>query len=276
MKKFILFVILILLAILGGFLSIFFLSSPSATSQIEIVEEIEEETEVVVVEEDRAAKVPILIYHHIRQFGEEDATSSQQFIVFPENFEKQLQYLQDNNFASISFNNLFDYFEGSFNLPEKSIIITFDDGVISQYENAFPILKKYDMTATFFIFSNPIGRSKNYMTWEQLVALDQAGMEIGGHGWYHLYWDRISAFELDREIIQNKQKLEEKLGHEISTVAYPFGSYNDEVIKAVKSAGYRTARDIINGVNHSQDDLYNLRGYFATNSFPRFVNIVSQ
>lgn len=114
------------------------------------------------------------------------------------------------------------------------------------------------------------------MTWEQLAALDQAGMEIGGHGWYHLYWDRISEFELDREIIQNKQKLEEKLGHEISTIAYPFGSYNDEVIKAVKSAGYRTARDIVNGVNHSQDDLYNLRGYFATNSFSRFINIVSQ
>lgn len=158
MSKFILFSILILLAVIGGFLSILFLSSSNVTSQVKAV--VEETPEVATIEKDQEVKVPILIYHHVRQLKEEDATSSQQFIVFPENFENQIKYLQDNNFNSISFNNLTDYFDGSFVLPENPIIITFDDGVINQYENAFPILQKYEMTATFFIFPNPLGGVK--------------------------------------------------------------------------------------------------------------------
>lgn len=273
MAKFILFFILIFLVIAGGSLSVFFLNRPDVTSQIEAVVE---ETEVTIIEEDREVRVPILIYHHIRQLKAEDATSSHQFILFPENFENQLKYLQKNNFTSISFKNLSDYFFGTFEIPEKPIIITFDDGIISQYNNAFPVLKKYNFTATFFIFPNPIGRSVNYMSWEQLIEMDQAGMEIGSHGWYHLYWDRISVLELDKEIVQSKQKIEEKLGHEISAIAYPFGSYNDEVVEFIKNSDYKIARDIINGVNHTQDDLYNLRGYFVTNNFPMFISIISR
>lgn len=223
-------------------------------------------------------KVPILIYHHIRSLPEtgEDITLDRTFFVQPQNFERQMEYLTENNFTTISMENLADYFSGSFDLPQKPVIITFDDGVIDQYENAFPVLKKYNLTATFYVFANPIGRSKNYITREQLEEIYRSGMEIGNHGWYHLYLDRISAAELNREIVLSKQRLEEQLGHEISTFAYPFGSYNDKIVKTVKGAEYRTVRDIVNGVWHSQDDLYSLNGYFITDSFPRFISIISQ
>lgn len=100
-------------------------------------------------------------------------------------------------------------------------------------------------------------------------------MEIGGHGWYHLYLDRISEAELAREIVISKQTLEEKLGREITTFAYPFGSYNDQVTTALKDAGYQAVRDIVNGSNHVGDDLYSLNAYFVTNSFSRFKRIIS-
>lgn len=276
MKKYIYLFILIFLILAGSFLTILFLGKSVEKIQIqEVVDEINIEPEIIKPGEDVQVQVPILIYHHIRQFREGDSENAQQFIVPPEDFERQMKYLYDNGFTSMTVVQLANYFDGTFVLPEKPIIITFDDGVINQYENALPVLYKYNMTATFYIFPNPISKSVNYMTWEQLAEIDQAGMEIGNHGWYHLYWDRISAEELDRELNLSKQTLEENLGHEIFSLAYPFGSYNDDVTQAVKDSGHQTARDIVNGTSHTREDLYNLRGYFVTSNFSRFVNIVS-
>ena len=90
------------------------------------------------------AVVTILIYHHIRDANTSDSQESRTFIVSPSNFEKQLAYLQANNFRTISFADLNDYFMGNFDLPAKPIIISFDDGAIDQYNNALPLLKKYN------------------------------------------------------------------------------------------------------------------------------------
>lgn len=228
------------------------------------------------VELPQQAKVPILIYHHIRQFKDSDSANDKTFVVFPENFKQQMDYLVEQKFNSISFANLVDYFLGKFKMPEKPVIITFDDGVINQYENAWPVLKENNLTATFFIFSNPIGRSANYMNWEQLQELAEQGNEIGGHGWYHLYLDRISKAELEKEIIESKKILEEKLGQEIKIFTYPFGQYNEEVVAQIKAAGYLAARGINNGVTHRPDDLYYLDGYFITNDFSRFKAILNK
>lgn len=220
------------------------------------------------------AKVPILIYHHVREVKSTDSLNDQTFIVAPENFKQQMEYLGDNGFTPISFGNLVDYFSGDFLLPEKPIIISLDDGVINHYENAWPILKDNNLTATFFIFPNPIGKSPNYMNWEQLQELVGANMEIGSHGWYHLYLDKISPTELNKELVESKAVLEQRLGIKVRSLAYPFGEYNDTIKQAVKVAGYETARDIINGAEHTPASLYNLKGYFITNDFSRFISIV--
>ena len=271
------FIIIIIVVVAGYFSATIFFNDQVKTRIVE--PEVEPEIAVVPDEveplEDRQARVPILIYHHIRPVSENDSESAQTFIVSPENFEMQLKYLTDNNFNAISLQALTDYLNAGDSLPENPVIITFDDGTVSQYKNAFPLLKKYNLTATFFIFSNPISRSQNYVTWEQLQEMSKAGMEIGGHGWYHLYLDRISEAELAREIVISKQTLEEKLGREITTFAYPFGSYNDQVTTALKDAGYQAVRDIVNGSNHVGDDLYSLNAYFVTNSFSRFKRIIS-
>jgi len=223
------------------------------------------------------AKVPILIYHHIREVKTTDAEKNKQFILSPANFEKQLQYLKDNNFETISFADLNNYFAGRFRLPQKPVIITFDDGLINQYDNALSLLQKYNFTATFFIFTNPIGKSKNYLTWEQLKELDKLGMEIGVHGKYHLYLNKEKdQKKLNDEILGSKERIEQELGKKISTFSYPFGAYNDQIIELVKNAGYTSARDIVNGVSHKKADLYKLKAYFITDNFSRFARIVGQ
>lgn len=255
--------------------SLFILTACVNQSAVETVEMVQSD---VVIEQEKVipseAVVPVLIYHHIREIKETDSDNARTFIVSPENFSSQMQYLKDNGFNTISFGNLIDYFKGEFDMPEKPIIISFDDGVVNHYQNAWPILQKNNLKATFFIFPNPIGRSKNYMTWEQLQELIDNGMEIGSHGWYHLYLDRIEESELQKELVDSKQVLEEKLGIDIRVIAYPFGSYNEKVTDEIKSAGYEAARDIVNGRTQTPETLYKIKGYFITENFSRFKNIV--
>ncbi|MDX9893693.1 MAG: polysaccharide deacetylase family protein [Patescibacteria group bacterium] len=224
---------------------------------------------------DQPITVPVLIYHNIREITPQDSASSQEFIVTPQNFADQLQYLNEHGFQTILIRNLPEYFAGQFTLPPKPVIITFDDGKINQYNKALPLLVKYHFQATFFVFANPIGKSPNYLNWDQLQELQTQGMEIGSHGYYHSYLTKIDNQALELEIGGSKKKLEDNLQVPIVSFAYPFGLYDDRIAEAVKTAGYTTARDIINGLSHSADDLFKLKGYFITNDFARFKNIVT-
>ena len=221
-------------------------------------------------------EVPILVYHHVREFSQNDSENDRTFIVPKADLEELFKYLRDNNFTSISFKNLADYFSGDFIMPPKPVIISFDDGLISQYENALPLLKQYNLTATFFIFTNPVGKSKNYMDWENIMELDSLGMEIGSHGHYHLFFDRISDQELEKEIFGSKKIIEENLGKKIYALAYPFGNYNEDIITLVKEAGFVIGRGITNGVIHKSDSLYYLDSFFSTSSLVRFKYIIDQ
>ncbi|PIS05107.1 MAG: hypothetical protein COT81_02985 [Candidatus Buchananbacteria bacterium CG10_big_fil_rev_8_21_14_0_10_42_9] len=263
-------VVVVILAV-----AIFFTLKPKPVVAPGPVEEIEQDEEPK-PSENLEARVPIIIYHHVREAKPTDSESDKQFIISPADFESQMKYLADNNFTTISFKNLVDYFSGQFELPNKPVIISFDDGTISQYQNAFPLLKKHNLTATFFIFTNPISRSENYMTWEQLKEMADAGMEIGSHGHYHLYFDRINEGELAKELSGSKEILEKQLGKQVYAVAYPFGTFDEKVVESLKEAGYLAARGIANGVDHTAEDLYDLNAYFVTSNFSRFVNIVNQ
>jgi peptidoglycan/xylan/chitin deacetylase (PgdA/CDA1 family) len=273
MNKSIITILVILVFILSGCYN----DEKSVLSEIEDdnTQELADNTAPEVDLENLKAEVPILIYHHIREILESDSQNAKTFIVSPNNFEKQLIYLSENNFTSISFDNLNDYFEGKFTMPEKPVIISFDDGVINQYENALPLLEKYDMNATFFLFTNPIDKNDNYLNSDQLKEMDKKGMEFGIHGWYHLYLHKEKDEEvLDREIIKSKKLLEEIIDKEITAFSYPFGTYLPETIERIKNTGYFTARDIINGKIHTRNDLFTLNGYFITENFSRFKNIV--
>ena len=113
------------------------------------------------------------------------------------------------------------------------------------------------------------------MSWEQLGELVEAGMEIGSHGWYHLYLNRVGPAELQKELVDSKKILEERLNAEVQIVAYPFGEYDEKIKQAVKDAGYKSARDITNGATHTPESLYGLKGYFVTNNFSQFKSILN-
>ena len=221
-------------------------------------------------------KIPILIYHHIRDYRASDSKNDQTFIVPASDFKDQMDYLKDNNYTSLTFVDFKNIFAGKKKLPEKPVIITFDDGLKTQFESAYSILKENNQKAVFFIFTNPISKSKNYMTWEELKEMKEYGMEIGSHGHYHSNFNKLTEeFEWKRELGKNRELIKENLGEYPQSLAYPFGEYDDSVIQYIKENEYEFARAITHGKIHAEKDFYKLDGYFITSDFNYFKNIVS-
>ncbi len=218
-----------------------------------------------------AVRAPILVYHAVRSAQASDTDYIKQFSVVPDVLDRELKYLKDNGYTTITFNQLADHFATNAPLPLRPVIITFDDGWQNQYRNAFPLLKKYGFTATFFVFTNAINHL-GFLTWDQIKDLDKNGMTIGGHTSSHPYLYQITDPNvLKYEIIDSKKLLETNLGHPVDNFAYPFGYYKDATVKFVREAGFRTARSAFKGLYHNKDDLFTLRGVLATSDYNKFV-----
>lgn len=216
-------------------------------------------------------RVPIFIYHLVRPAMTGDSPAIRRYNVEPAVFETQLQYLQKNGFHSISPDDLVNHLTKDTPLPTKPVILTFDDGWKMQYEYALPLLQKYHFSATFYIFTSAIGH-KNYLNWEEIKALDQAGMVIGGHSLDHPYLFKITDDKkLRHEIIDSKKILEAGLGHQITAFAVPFGHYNEQIIAVAKEAGFTSLRTTYKGADHSREDLFHLTAILTSNDLESFV-----
>ena len=211
--------------------------------------------------------VPILVYHHVRP------GSMSTLFVSPEDFDKQLEYLQYYGFHTISFTDLADYFEKGKPLPQRPIIISFDDGWENQFEYAFPILQKYHDTATFYVVTDYLNHG-NFMTTEQLKTMVAAGMAIGCHTRSHPYLTSLGAERAWDEIAGAKAILEAD-GFKIDTFAYPYGAYNKEVVATVQAAGFRSARTVEGDTRVTADGLETLPGLPFPTFFRSYVSRVT-
>ena len=118
-------------------------------------------------------------------------------------------------------------------------VVTFDDGHLSNYEVALPLLQNYGLTARFFITVGWTGQKPGYMGWEDLRKLHNSGQKIGAHGWSHALLTRCSPSALEMELTRSRLTLEDKLGTSITTMSLPGGRYNKRVIAACEAAGYK-------------------------------------
>jgi len=219
--------------------------------------------------------VPIAVYHSIRDTSPEETLEVRRYTIPPAIFDEQMRYLQENGFHTITFAMLYEAVTYGTPLPSKPVVLSFDDGWATQYTEALPILKKYNLTATFFLYPNVI-EHENYMTWDEAHALRDAGMEIGSHSKSHQYMTKQETEDQLYEVTRSKEILEEKLGTEIKTFAYPFGVYNTDLQAMLQDAGYTTARGLETGVTHNTDNLYNLSSYLIRRDFEDFKYFVNQ
>lgn len=219
-------------------------------------------------------QVPILMYHKIRDYKEKDSKKAKIFITTPTAFEEQMKYLHDHGYNVISIDDLMKAFNGA-PLPDKPVIITFDDGFNSQYTYALPILEKYRDTATFFIYTDAVSAYGDYMTWEQVHDLASKGMTIAAHTKSHAKLTKIKSRKgIEQEILGSKKVLETEMNIPIVYFAYPYGLYNAEVIDVVKESGFLAAFGVVQGKTEKTSNMYFLRRNNMGSSMDTFLRAI--
>lgn len=175
------------------------------------------------------ARVPILMYHSIST----PLSQRELLCLSPDRFAAQLDYLAAEGYETITLAELYAATQNRrHELPKKPIILTFDDGYLDNYTQAFPILEERDMVGVFFPYYNKIGTA-NGMTSEQLREMAEAGHEIGCHTLTHPDLRYVGKERLKREVIDAKTKLSELLDLEIVSFSYPGGAYTEAVADLV-------------------------------------------
>ena len=220
--------------------------------------------------------VPILVYHSVMPHHPGQTAEQRALDVDDSVFVAQLRYLADNGYHVVSFAALVDALEGrdTLPLPNRAVVITFDDGWENQYSHAFPILRRFGVTATFFVFTTPIGKDKKLMTWEQLRELQAAGMTIGSHTRTHPVLPDYHA-ALHNEVAMSRADIAEHLGRAPDFFAYPFGEWDAECAAWARTAGYRAARTYRGGAWNAPSDLYHLRAVPVTDNMHAFEHALS-
>ncbi len=192
--------------------------------------------------------IPILCYHNFNPVkpGSMNLT--------PAKFESQLQWLLNNGFTVIPLKEAVEYLQGKReSLPAKSVVITVDDGWQSAYVYLAPIVKKYKIPVTLFIYPETISHGKNALTWEELKELQKTGLfDVEGHTYSHPNFKiekrHLSAAVyqkfVEKELAGSKKILEEKLGTPITLLAWPYGIYDKYLEDQAAKAGYTMAFSI--------------------------------
>lgn len=202
----------------------------------------------------KVSGIPVLMYHKIGV--PPSGTGLKKLWVSPRRFRKQLAYLKKMGYESITFKELAAMNE----FDSRKVIITFDDGYRNNFLAALPILKEFGYKAVFFIVSGAVG-GKNFwhnpelekpldmLTWDEIRKMSGEGMEIGGHTLSHGNLSDLPDDLLEKEILEDKRIIEEKVGKNIISFAYPYGKFNEKVKEVLRKAGYLFACKIKQGKN---------------------------
>ncbi len=186
----------------------------------------------------RQARVPIVMYHDITPVKQVD------WDVTPEDLAMHFQAIQDAGMTPISMDRLVEHLRTGASLPEKPVLLTFDDNYLGQYEYAFPLLRQYNYPAVWSVHTAYVGKQegKPKATWDQLREMQQSGLiTIASHTVNHLNLLDLDDAKITKELTDSKQVLEKELGIEIQYFTYPEGSYSDRVREKVKEVGYKAA-----------------------------------
>ncbi len=201
-------------------------------------------------------KFPILIYHYVENVKDQRDTIRKSLNIPPTVFEDQIKTLQKNGYIFVTPKEMDLIKNGQKEVSGRPIIISFDDGYGDFYSDIFPILKKYQVKAVAYIVPGFLDKP-NYMSWGQVKEISQSNLvEIGAHTMDHLSLKSLNQTQAQYEISQSKKELEQKLGIQVSSFAYPYGAYNNQAEDLVKSNGFNNASTTNSGINDNLSDKY--------------------
>ena len=209
--------------------------------------------------------VPILLYHNVTYgYSTEDASLH----ITPEEFDSQLTALKAGGYNIISLKQYADYVSGNATLPDKPVIITFDDGYSGVYNHAYPILLRHNIPATVFIITGLVGYNDTiypHFTWEQAAEMDKSDViDIQSHTRFHYNAEEISLPLLVLELRKSKFDIETRLNKKCEFLAFPYGAYDGDGLEAALAAGFTCiARTEDRGTNRKSDGIHHLNRIFV-------------
>ena len=196
--------------------------------------------------------VPILLYHHVYPCPTPNWLETDVDL-----FEYQMRYLGRHGYQTITTMQLREAVLQGAVLPPKPVIITFDDGYENIFTYAFPIMERYGLKGTIYVITKSLGY-ESFVSVDQLKTLSAAGWEIGSHTMTHPDLTTLSPSQLEEELLGSRLRLEEVLGMEIYSIAYPYGLFNSEVANSALKHGYLTAMGLGLCVHHGSYSLFYL------------------
>ncbi len=182
--------------------------------------------------DDLINSIPVLLYHRVGP--ESDALT-----ITSNRFEHDMETLSQEGYTTVSLEQIRQHLQKKLTeqLPEKPILLTFDDSYLDNYTNAFPILQKYSMKASFFVITGMVGQNDR-LTISQIREMQAAGMDFGSHTVSHRSLAELNAKDIKLELNKSKYYLEQIVGKSINFIAYPCGSYTSETLKIAHETGY--------------------------------------
>lgn len=232
-------------------------------------------------------KVPIIMYHSILK------SKSGKYIIHPSTLEDDLKFIQENGYTTITMTDLINYVYSDYELPEKPIIITFDDGHYNNLTYALPLLEKYDMVAVISIVgdytdtytkSDEVNPNYSYLRWKDIHDLMQSGrFEFQNHTYklHNITKTRRGCMKMKGEnsetyrkvLSEDLSKLQQEFsintGYIPNTFTYPFGAISNDSIDIIKDLGFRASLSCNEGINlisKNPDCLYQLKRYNRSNN----------
>jgi peptidoglycan/xylan/chitin deacetylase (PgdA/CDA1 family) len=188
----------------------------------------------------RRSTVPVLCYHQVREQTAADSAGARPLICPPGMLEGHLRALTEAGMQPVTSTQLVDHLELGTALPDKPVMLSFDDASGGQYTNALPILQRLGMPATFFVMSVVLDRP-NWLSRDEVRALDAAGMTIAAHTWDHHPVTKYADQDWPTQLEKPRAQLEQIVGHDVDLFACPYGLWNTAALPHVQAAGYRAA-----------------------------------
>jgi len=205
-------------------------------------------------------EVPVLCYHQIRNNIASDSKRAHDDIIAPDKFREHMKMLADSGYHSILPDQLYNYLVYGAQLPEKPIMITFDDTDEDQFTVGNTTLKKYGFKGVYFIMTVSIGKKGriSYMTKEQIKQLSDEGNTIASHTYDHKNFAQFTDADWKTQIDEPTKKLEEITGKKVQYFAYPYGVYKAANLHKLKEHGFKAAF-ILSTARDENYPLYTIR-----------------
>lgn len=233
--------------------------------------------------ESETYRVPILMYHIVADYSDPKVPAYSVSIPVQQ-FKDEMAYLSDNHFVTLTMPDYRAYKELGLRLPQKAVIISFDDAQHSVYDTVYPLLLQYGFKAQLYVVTDYAENKNNqyqhsYMSWDALKDVVRTNtFAIGSHSVSHVALATLKPDQIHTEIFDSKRILEEKLGITVEDFAYPKGSYTADIVRELKNAGYKSAVTVEFGMADpkTQDMLmlhrFDINRHVTLDQFKIYVN----